>query len=766
MSAFQVKESVWKTCAFSAGLVVLLGIAHCTYEPLAPPQVLHFYQTINLPLTDVNLPLADLVDSTNHILGDPVGDSLYFYFAGPLDTVTLTPSLFQVPGGVNLNIRQQFGDLNQSLAHLDTTINQTIKLSQVLPLPAILPASQDITIDSVGRQILTDERREIRVFDPYNIPYFTRVVYLTIESGTFQTIVENQLLVDLDSVQITFRNKNGSVLAQTLHIKVPAGTTQISGIPGNLDGRRLYDSVEVVISAIVAGTDRQPLTIPAGTDPFVTIGISLDLESVESFTGEPQPIVLTNGAPLPPSRNTILQAELASTQTEPRDTNFMMLEMENTLPFDLGVTLTFLNFYRETQPLVIDTLIESGKRVDVGKRLDGYIFRAPEPGTVVDSVQVLITVQILPPAGEEWVTIPLDLGGRAMGVDFGLGTLAFHSLDGFLNETFSIPPMTISNIPTGFTDVEFGSVILVLHFYNQIRARTDIALQINGYRTGYPSVVTRSEGTIRSATLSEPITHSSLFIDIAEIFNLVPDSIIAQGQAIFPSSDTSHLEVGNSFWGTFEIRVPFQMKIKPLTMIPVSSSRLSPIDRETKRRIEAGLIEANILTQVINDFPIAGEVDILMSNYDYFPLSPDSADSGYIWIKDTLYAQTDTGLVAITIDTLARVELPAATLDAQGRVSEPGFVYQRVAFDSVKMAAILREEEHFIRPRIYLPGTDGFVQIGYWDRIQITSLLQLKVNGGKLLDSDEEEEPAPAPTLPKNISTNQQRQKKNEAFRQ
>ncbi len=734
-------------------LVLLLLVVACTYEPLAPPQAPKFYQKINLPLADVTLDLASLVDSTNHIFGDSLGDSLFFRFAGPLDTVTLTEDIFRIPGGAAVDYAQRFDALTQAQAELDTTIAQTIKLSQVLHLPVPLPWPVDVTLDSVPRMPIADETRDFQVFDRYGIPFFERVDYLTIGSGTYSTEVSNHLLVDLDSVIIIFRNKNGEVLAQTFLPRIPAGETRRDGLPGNLNGKKLRDSVEVVLSAVIAGTDRQPLTIPAGNDPYVTIAVVLDLESIESFTGLPLPIQSRAAEKLPSSRNTIFRAKLANTQTAPLDTNCLSLSINNTLPLNLGMRLTFYNFFQRTTPLVIDTVVSSGALVTVDKRLDGYTFRNPDSTTIVDSIIVSIEVDILPDEGETTVTIPLALGDSEVNVNLGLGNLVFQFIEGFFNESFTIPPMTIKNIPVGFANIEFSSVLLILHFYNQIQARTDINLTIEGMRRGYNPVRVTSSGTIKSASSTKPVAHSVLDIDIAPVFNLVPDSILVSGSAVIPSSDTSHLEVGNSFWGTFEIVVPFQMKIQPMTFIPVTSNRLAAIDKKTRQKIESGLIESSIITQINNDFSFDGVVDILMSNYDYFPIAPDSADSGFVWINDSLYAQTDTGLFHIVIDTLVHLELPPAVIGSDGRVRVPGFCRNTAVFDSLKMKAILRDEDHYIRPRIYLNGKDDFVLVGYWDKIQIVSMISLTVDGGKIISPDEEpeeqgEEPFSKPNPP------------------
>jgi hypothetical protein len=208
-------------------------ISSCAYEPLSPPEMPTYYQTINLPLTDVTLPLADMVDSTNHIYGDSTNDELFFQFNGELDTVMLTDDIFQIPAANAINFSQNFEGLSDVQPTFSTTVTQTTKLSQMIAVPGILPSPVDIPVGVVDRQQLDERRYEYEVYDKNAIPYFERVDYLTIGQGTFQTEIENQLLVDLDSVRITLRNKMDRTL-QNLFMKrfrlVQPRVTELPGI--------------------------------------------------------------------------------------------------------------------------------------------------------------------------------------------------------------------------------------------------------------------------------------------------------------------------------------------------------------------------------------------------------------------------------------------------------------------------------------------------------------------------------------------------------
>ncbi len=716
-------------------------ISSCAYEPLSPPEMPTYYQTINLPLTDVTLPLADMVDSTNHIYGDSTNDELFFQFNGELDTVMLTDDIFQIPAANTINFSQNFEGLSDAQPTFSTTATQTTKLSQMIAVPGILPSPVDIPVGAVDRQQLDERRYEYEVYDKNAIPYFERVDYLTIGQGTFQTEIENQLLVDLDSVRITLRNKNGSNIAESFYETIPAGTTARDGTPGNLNGAQLHDSIEVIVTAIIAGSNGQSVTIPANTDPYITITFELDIEEIESITGIPLPIESSQNQPLPPSNNTIFRATIAQTVTAPLDTNYLNLTISNNMPLNLRMEVVFRNFYLGDEPLTIDTTILSGQTVENPKRLDGYVFRNPDSTKVVDSIIVDIVVTILPDEGDTVVTIPMDMGDASVDVSVIFARLKFESLEGFFNESFQIPAMTISGIPTGFSNVNFGSVLLKLTFYNEIQARTDVNLVLSGYREGIEPQEILADGSIAKATEATPVAESDLEIDIAPIFNMVPDSILVSGEVAIPSDDTSRLQVGKAFWGTYEITVPFQLQIGPMTFIPVKSNEMAAMDSSTRQKIRQGLVESCIITEIVNDFPFSGNLSLLMSNYDYFPLEPDSLEEGYFWDNDTLYAITDTGNVPIIIDTLVFIELPEpVAFNSDGGVKTAGFSHSVAVLDSAKMEAILREETHYIRARIHFNGTDDFVKVGYYDEVQILSAMSLTLDPNKLFGSGDEEE--------------------------
>ncbi len=720
------------------GCVILLGWAwlSCTYEPVQPPEMPTFYQTINIPLSDVTLPVADLQDSTNHIYGDSLADSLYFHFEGRLDTATLTPDIFTIPNETELIIAQDFSDFSDADISFRKTISRNLKLSDQISLPGVsLPLPYDVTLDSIPRQNLIDEEQHYEIFDRYGIPYFKRVDYVTIDRGTFRVTIENQLLVDLEDVTIELLNIGGEEISRSYFDRIPHGATRSDGNDGNLAGKKMRDSVQVTLYAILAGTQGDPLTIPANTDPNATISVLFEVDSLESITGVPEPIEYHVRRPIPPSNNTIIRGVLAQMSTGV-DTNRINYDIDNDTPIDLNLFMDFYNFYDQSGNLSLDTDLYANSRTTETIDMSGDTLRNPDATSVVDSIIVFNRITILPDPGDTVSTLPLNFSQSAINGVIQVTPMQFAEIVGFFNQSFAIPPLTIEDIPEGFGFIDFGSVLLNLHFYNEIQASTDLNLTIKGVKENTSPEQVSVEETIDKATPALPVAESDVIIEIAPIFNMVPDSILVSGEAAIPASDTTRLQVGKSFWGSYNVTVPFQLKLAAKTFIPNSSNKLDPVDEETRHRIQQGFIRGAIISQVTNDFPLSGSIELLQSTYDYFPLDSSLAllDSGYQWINDSLYAQTDTGQVYIGIDTLTHIRLPEPqAYTEQGAVAQAGYLYQESVLDTTTLNRILDNRTHYVRPRIFLDSTENYVTVKFSDKIRISALLSLTLEAGQFV---------------------------------
>ncbi|MBO8130905.1 MAG: hypothetical protein H0Z29_05225 [Candidatus Marinimicrobia bacterium] len=717
-------------------IIVLITIAviKCTYEPLPEPEVPEFNTKINIPLLEVDYKFTELVDPENNILSNVDSDYIYFRFQGDIDTTTLTRDIFVLPVNMSFEITQSFEEIDQSYFNLNISHTERFRLSEVLN--EHLPSDYNIVVDSIPRMTMFDSRQGFRVFDKYGIPFFKRVDYVTIGDGDLFVTIDNRLGLDISPVIIQIVDTRGNVIYNASHDIIESGTTIEDGEYGNLAGVSIADSIYFIIAAEIPGTDGQPHTIPAGTDPYASLSVSLNVREVESVTGIPKPISFDIRRKLPKSKNTVINAVLAMTQTNPQDTNFLKITYNNNTDLNLLNKVTLLNFYDEDGVVALENTISGGTQIISKKRLDGDTLRNPDGVSVVDSIFIKAEFDFLPNAEDTLVTIRIGKGAGGLGINLYISNMLLSEITGFFNLYFDIPPMTIRNIPEGLDFVKFKYAYLLITIYNQIQTSTYLNLDLNGYKNGNVAKTITVEDTITKATDAIPVSESIIKVNVAPLFNLLPDSIEVTGVAYIPSNDTSRLQVGKSFWGSYEVNVPFVMKTKPVTFIPVKSTVLEPVDEDTRQRIKTGLVSAEVMYNVENGCPLAGTLQLLFSNFDYFPLdsSEENLDSGYVWINDSLFADTDTGLVYISIDTLFGVRLPKAEIDqVDGSVKNPGFISESSVLDTVKLFRIIEDKVHYIRPRIFLDSTSTYVRVSDRNMVKISSLLSITISSEGLL---------------------------------
>ena len=716
-------------------IIALLWVAiTCTYEPFQPPEMPKFYQTINLPLADVCLPLSDLHDPTNNIYGDSL---LTFKFGGTLDKVTLPDDIFVIPSMDSVVIDE---DLNMDSANIkiDKYICQPLNIDS-----STMSAPIEATIDQVEPTSLFSQ--EFEIFNKDSIPYFERVDYLTIGEGEFIDTIKNETSMDLDSVIIRMTNKkDGSLIAESVYDTIHSKETKTNS--SLLNGIKVMDSIIVSISANLPGTDNNSLTVPKLTESSLTFSCRVTISDVDSVTGKPKPIKIpVDPLPLPESGPSIYRGVLGETIS---DTNLIRWNITNKLPLNLDMDVTFLNFYSDEGAVTINMFLErDGGTSEDSKCLDLDTLRDPTT-SVVNSIIVEATIKINP--GDTVTTIPLDFGGGLNGT-LSISALKFKEIEGIFEESigsFTIPSMTIRDIPEGFGDMDFKDVWLKFYIYNEIQAQADLQFQIRGYRDSKEDSLLKNT-TINKATPDSSEVLTNFGFNIAPIFNMMPDSITVSGSASITPMVTFKLEAGKSFRGIDSLIVPFTMKLNnDIIFIPVKSNELSPMDETTRQRIQEGLIESGITYGVINDFPFSGRVDLLMSNFDYFPLSPDSVDSAYWWNGDTyetLFTYANAETVSIIIDTLVTIELPTRVYDNENQVKEFG---GNSVIDSTMLEKIIGDEKHYIRPRIHLDSTSSYVSIQYDDEIDIVAILSLTMEAGALFGTGDSEQD----TLPSDSS--------------
>ena len=509
----------------------------------------------------------------------------------------------------------------------------------------------------------------------------------------------------------------------------------------------------------------------------------------------------------------------------PNVNRFNFSDIRSTLPFPIDFTIDFKNFVPPTDnepPVKIDEILRDGDEpVNKEIKIYGYNFlNVTNPGDPLEELEVDITVKTVPGTYK----FPIDGSKDEWEFTFGIAMqeMWFESLTGDLDCPFPSQTQEIGNIPQGVTGMEFGEVILKITMFNQIKLPITLELDL----LGISSVGATAEMKVL-VDLAEPaddsvsdtaktvIKLSSIGTEIEKFESTnegtVPETIPAvkeEGNTIvdllalnpkdFLVNATARvkgegkIEADKSIWGIYELEAPFIVRMDPMTFIPNSSTVIDEWAHDTRTKLRNFVKGAFITSRVINGLPIGGNLSVLFSNQEIFPLdrSPetlaamaDSLDWESLYVvsdceslmnpdsdiifSSVIYDTSDcvdgtaylvrgysgeSDLVISYVDTMFTIELPrpksyyakTSPIGLPMSVMTPGDTTVTTGLDSSKMFLLTDLGEHFVRPRTHFSGTlnqvPQEVQFSMKDTISMKAFMvfQLEMLDGLLAESEDE----------------------------
>ena len=84
---------------------------------------------------------------------------------------------------------------------------------------------------------------------------------------------------------------------------------------------------------------------------------------------------------------------------------------------------------------------------------------------------------------------------------------------------------------------------------------------------------------------------------------------------------------------------PFEVVMEPMTFISVTNTPVQEMNYKNRNRIRSTLQSASVFFSIENKIPIAGDLSILMSNLEFFPL--DTTLSALRDFKDSLVVKNN-----------------------------------------------------------------------------------------------------------------------------
>jgi len=670
------------------------------------------------------------------------------------------------------------------------------------------------------------------------IPFISEIIGIFIggDAGDnyYQSVFENiDLPVDIDSTWAlllsgvdTLADHETNTLAITESID--STTSLVDQALGEAIGFNFGFTLQRV-------ADDDTLTIPAGDELDMLMGISMGIQDLDYAR-----VVVTEASLMDPDDMEPISFDQASIEAEdcavsgvyggsfaegtsnvPKVNIIGVSDVFSTFPFGINFGIEFENFVDpDDSSLYFEHTLDAVPWEDEEK-LDGWAFINPDNPDPQNPTIPLDSLMIIPTVTTAAGTVDVDLDGSewifSLGVD--VYPLEFGSLMADLDCAF--PPQTqeIDDIPQGFTGMSFGEVILEFTMYNQIRLPLSLNLDLIGIGNtgdsvqvvvdadlGIPAVVGDTAKTILRLSsigtvvqiydsINDSLPSSADTISalegetntIVDLMALNPSQMIVDATAGIEGLGS--LDQNAAFWGEYNLIAPFSVIMDTITFVPVTSTPVTEMDHETRNQFRASVKGASMTTRIINGLPISGEMAIIFSDRDLFPLDrkaetlqtiADSlqwSDSLYIVAScstlkpsnDDMYifnvmndssdciegvaylirgvpASRDT--VYSFVDTLLKIVLPTPDEyygqgdpgGSPGMVKTPGDTVVVSEIDSNKITMLSSLGDHYINNMTRFYGTEGeAVFFSTRDTLEILSYISFTLQSTGMLEEAQDE---------------------------
>ena len=522
--------------------------------------------------------------------------------------------------------------------------SQTIEI----PIPSI-PSNQlpDI-IESIDSYIIKRDSGDnnssfTSKFINNGIP--SSIVNADAKLKTEITSTEKTLANHLDSGSISNGNnytKSTSLSEENLGSKIliPLGFALSNITEGNLITIKKDDSVQVNIeialkitgidSAVASINDTEiPLEIPEISFPAVA----------EIFSGK-------------------LKTPSAAGVNE-----IKINKIESGYPANVDFLMNFKNFkpVAGKDSVKVDTVLTKGTSFSKTYNMDGYTFYNPAGQ---DSTISKLLIETSAKLKSQKTSIPLDgsdFGG--MEVDVGMKGLHFESLEANVVQEFPPTEFSITGMPLGFSGMKFVDTKLEIEMNNGIRLPVVLDFDMVGVNQKGDTSKVNALSTLASpdqkgdttktlvrlsslgtTTLKYKAPASIQYYDsttigaknnettIVELMSSNPATFTVRSRARIDGRGT--LEDGMHIGGKYRMLAPFEVIMEPMTFISVTNTPVQEMNYENRNRIRSTLQSASMLFSVENKIPISGDLSMLMSNLEVFPL--DTTASALRDFRDSL----------------------------------------------------------------------------------------------------------------------------------
>ena len=843
-----MRESFLKIFVFPfLGLFSFFSVS-CDFESPSEFEMPTWYVDIKLPLLQERYYLEGMIDSVQ-IFPTPDSIGMQLVFEDSLPTTSIDSDWLEV--AVNQSIEFETDSVTNPVLSIDDTIHIsiTIPLGEVLIDTAFLPntfsappAEATGIFGSFWNAIADTFDVEVEILidlpdiDPNSLPEFvTTVDGVVISDKTypvgwtprFQTNIKNNgLPTPLENISFELLTGENMNSPHTLanHSKDNLPNPDSYGLATSLVGDTLNKALKMVYKFGLSKIDYE------GLDTVLTIettdSVQINIEIWLIISGVDNAVVTIDKTELPTELDPIsfpsdieIFSGVFKTETQPDVNEISISNLKSTFPFDIDYYMNFRNFSDGSDSVQVPLRLLTSTAFDTAFKIDGYTFANPAGE---DSALKELTVDISAVLRAQQALIPLDGSelGR-MSIDVDISDLYFESLEATIIEEFPPSEQSIEGIPQGFDGMAFTNAMIEFEMWNTIALPIILDLDLVGINSLGDSAIVGVLASISEVNTDNPDTTKTIirlsklgtttlkyaslmatqWIDSVTVPPATGESTIVELLSFNPAfinvesaariDGRGEIIPGAGIGGVYRMVAPFEVRMDPMTFIPVTKTPIDEIEHSTRNRIRNTLAHAELTTHVINSI-VDGELSILHSNSIFFPLDTTTEmlaiyrdtliahgdlfagedlyiitnceamnlDSGNVYIFNVMddFRKCIDGLVYLVknspgsgmdtvvsyIDTLTTIILPKPTRfygtapPVYGSASTPGDTTHSSIISAEKIRLLTDFGDHFVVPRFRLNGdTLAFLSIS--DNIDVTSTITFRISSTGMLEESTDE---------------------------
>ena len=830
--------------------VSMMVMSSCDFESPSDFKTPTWFIDLKFPLVQSKYGLDGIVDN-KQIFSTPDSLGMQIVFGDTLPKTAIQDSYLEVEVDAEVPYSGTPASSPNLSVTVDTTINVSIPftpgaLTDINGIPFAIPPTSDQQIfASTWNNIVAafdttfpSVQIDLPAIDEETLPTFiTEVSGVLIKANAFgdssyfkSTIINNGMPTALTGSRFSMFT-GSSISPDTLadHTKDSVDTDETFAKTTYIADRQLKDAIRILFDFDVAAhpNNTDTLTISAGDLIQVDFSIQMRIAGVDSAVVEIQEYEMpTDLDPVTFPSTVEIYSGLFKTGTSFGINEIAISNLKSTYPFYMDFIMNFRNFVPPASggdSVKVDTALHNDYTTySKTFNIDGYSFVNPAGA---DSALSELIIDLTARLRNQTAYIPLD--GSELGnltINVTVEELHFQSLEANIIESFPPSTQNIAGMPTGFTGMAFTGVTFEFDMINSIDLPVKLDVDMVGYNTlgdsstvevratiakpsEYGSDSTRTiirMSKIGTTVLSYATTDAATWTDsvttppsegtstIVDLLSFNPATMIVRSAARIDGRGT--IVGGATIGGEYRMVAPFEVVMEPMTFISTTETPIEEMSHDVRNRIRSSLFYAELTSTVINSIPVGGEISILLSNKNLFPLdttqamlsifrdtlaatdpswsvtdsiyvidkcqrlNPDSSASDlYIFsvmndfsecvdnmVYLVKYNPTGKDTVISYVDTLLSIVLPdpvefysdTSTVGHEGQVMTPGFISYASEMDTTDLFLLTDYGEHYTAPRFHLNGTYGkSVYLTSQDNMDISTFMTFRLSSTGMFTS-------------------------------